>query len=57
MQLAEGRVTQDQIPQPVEMGDAGTADKPARRKPSAKKKTHQAASRVRHESVSATPVS
>jgi polyphosphate kinase len=55
MQLAEGRVTADQIPPPVEMGDVGAAAKPARRKSPVRKKTTRAVARGRMENAPAAP--
>ena len=46
MQLAEGRVTADQIPPPVEMRESATVVKPAASKSPARKKTSRAVSRL-----------
>ena len=51
---AEGRVTVDEIPPPVEMGDADTAAKPAPTpKASVRKKTNRAAARPSPDDVAA----
>src|ERR1700723_2193478 len=46
MQLAEGRVTADQIPPPVEMRESATVVKPSASKSPAPKKTSRAVSRL-----------
>jgi polyphosphate kinase len=58
MQLAEGRVTADQIPPAVEMGHAGAVAKPAvQRKAPARKKTNRPVVRSAQDDAAAVPLS
>jgi hypothetical protein len=58
MQLAEGRVTTDQIPAAVEMGQAGPAAKPAvEQKAPPRKKANRPAARSNQDDAVTVPVS
>jgi polyphosphate kinase len=58
MQLAEARVTADQIPPAVEMGPVGPAPKPAHgRKTPVRKKANRAVARLAPDDAAAAPLS